>query len=117
VYARNITMKKGGYEFDMVSAGWSISGLKLNVGGMHNLENMVAAIAVAQYLEIDPEKIQKAVENFKGVKRRFEYIIDLESAEKERNNVVFVDDYAHHPVELNALIKGAISLFGKRKCT
>lgn len=117
VYARNIVMKKGGYEFEVVSNSWMISNLKLNIGGMHNVENMVAAIAVAQYLEIDAEKIQKAVESFKGVKRRFEYVIDLERADKERNNVVYIDDYAHHPEELKALIQSAMSLFGKRKCT
>ncbi len=117
VYADNIIMKKGGYEFDVVSQNWSIEGFKLNIGGMHNVENMVAAIAVAQYLEIDADKIKQAVENFKGVKRRFEYVIDLETAEKQRNNVVFIDDYAHHPEELKALIKSAMSLFSKRKCT
>lgn len=117
VYARNIVMKKGGYEFDVVSANWSIENFKLNMGGMHNVENMIAAIAVAQYLEIDADKIKQAVEKFKGVKRRFEYIIDLETAEKEQHNVVFIDDYAHHPEELKALIKSAMSLFGKRKCT
>ncbi len=117
VYAHNIVMKKGGYEFNVVSENWGISNFKLNMGGMHNVENMVAAIAVAQYQEIDADKIKQAVENFKGVKRRFEYVIDLEVAEKERNNVVFVDDYAHHPEELKALIKSAMSLFSKRKCT
>ena len=117
VYAHNIVMKKGGYEFDVISQNWSISNFKLNMGGMHNVENMVAAIAVAQYLEIDADKIKQAVENFKGVKRRFEYVIDLETAEKQRNNVVFIDDYAHHPEELKALIKSAMSLFNKRKCT
>ncbi|MEO7314004.1 MAG: UDP-N-acetylmuramate--L-alanine ligase [Ginsengibacter sp.] len=117
VYAHNIVMKKGGYEFDVISQNWSISNFKLNMGGMHNVENMVASIAVAQYLEIDADKIKQAVENFKGVKRRFEYVIDLETAEKQRNNVVFIDDYAHHPEELKALIKSAMSLFNKRKCT
>ena len=117
VYAQNIRMKKGGYEFEVVSKNWFIPNLKLNIGGMHNVENMVSAIAIAQYLEIDVEKIRKAVESFKGVKRRFEYVIDLERAEKERNNVVFIDDYAHHPEELKALIQSAMSLFGKRKCT
>lgn len=117
VYGENIVMKKGGYEFDVVGEFWSIPDLKLNVGGMHNVENMIAAIAIAQYLEIDTNKIKKAVEGFKGVKRRFEYVIDLNTAEKERNNVVFVDDYAHHPEELKALIKSAKSLFEKRKCT
>ncbi|MEO6682070.1 MAG: UDP-N-acetylmuramate--L-alanine ligase, partial [Ginsengibacter sp.] len=117
VYGRNIMMKKGGYEFDVVSAKWSMENVKLNIGGMHNVENMIAAISIAQYLEIDGEKIQKAVESFRGVKRRFEYVIDLETAEKQRNNVVFIDDYAHHPEELKALINSAMSLFGKRKCT
>ena len=117
VYAGNIVMKKGGYEFDVISKNWSITNFKLNIGGMHNVENMVAAITVAQYLEIDADKIKQAVENFKGVKRRFEYVIDLETAEKQRNNVVFIDDYAHHPEELKALIKSAMSLFSKRKCT
>lgn len=117
VYAQNIVMKKGGYEFDVISESWGISNFKLNIGGMHNVENMVAAIAVAQYLEIDGDKIKQAVESFKGVKRRFEYVIDLETAERQRNNVVFIDDYAHHPEELKALIKSAMSLFSKRKCT
>ena len=45
------------------------------MGGMHNIENMIAAIAVAHYLEIEDEKIRKAVADFKGVKRRFEYIV------------------------------------------
>ena len=117
VYAQNIVMKKGGYEFDVVSATWSIANFKLNMGGMHNVENMIAAIAVAQYLEIDADKIKQAVEKFKGVKRRFEYAIDLERADSDQHNVVFIDDYAHHPEELKALIKSAMSLFGKRKCT
>ena len=117
VYADNIVMKKGGYEFDVISQNWSIINFKLNIGGMHNVENMIAAIAVVQYLEIDADKIKQAVENFKGVKRRFEYVIDLEMAEKQRNNVVFIDDYAHHPEELKALIKSAMSLFSQRKCT
>jgi UDP-N-acetylmuramate--alanine ligase len=117
VYAQNIVMKKGGYEFDVVSKNRVISNFRLNMGGMHNVENMVAAIAIAQHLEIDVDKIKQAVENFKGVRRRFEYVIDLDAAEKLRNNVVFIDDYAHHPEELKALIKSAMSLFGKRKCT
>lgn len=117
VYAQNIVMKQGGYDFDVVSENWVISNFRLNMGGMHNVENMVAAITIAQHLEIDADKIKQAVKSFKGVWRRFEYVIDLETAEKQKNNVVFIDDYAHHPEELKALIKSAMSLFGKRKCT
>ena len=117
VYASNIRMQSGGYEFDVMAADWTIERVKLNMGGMHNVENAVVAIAIAQYLKIEPALIKIAIENFKGVKRRFEYSIPLAEAETRKNNVVFIDDYAHHPEELKALIKSAMALFEKRKCT
>ena len=110
VYARNIRMSKGSYVFDAVVSDEEIEDISLQVGGMHNVENAMAAIAVARSLNIDNEKIRKAVGNFKGVKRRFEYIIN-------NDELVFIDDYAHHPEELRALLKGARSLFRDRKCT
>jgi UDP-N-acetylmuramate--alanine ligase len=89
---------------------WMIDKVRLNMGGMHNVENAVVAITIAHSLGIENEKIKSAVDDFKGVKRRFEYIIKNEKQ-------VFVDDYAHHPEELRALISGAKSLFPKMKCT
>ena len=117
VHASDITMKSGGYEFDVTINEKVFEKVKLNMGGMHNVENAVAAIMVADYLEVDPEKIKESIATFKGVKRRFEYIIDVNKAEKQKNNVVLIDDYAHHPQELNALVRGAKSLFEKRECT
>ena len=117
VFASGIKMKEGGYEFDVITKDWMLDNVKLNMGGMHNVENMVAAIFIAHYLEIEPKKIREAVADFKGVKRRFEYVISLAEAEKSKNNLVFIDDYAHHPEELSALIKSAKSLFSDRKCT
>jgi UDP-N-acetylmuramate--alanine ligase len=110
VYARNIRMMDGGYRFDVRIMDKLIDSVKLNMGGMHNVENAVAAITVASSLEIDDDKIRKAIESFRGVKRRFEYIIKNE-------RLVFIDDYAHHPEELRALINGAKALFRQRKCT
>ena len=110
VYALDIRMKDGSYIFDVVLKDGIIGNVVLNMGGMHNVENAVAAIAVAHHLEIENEKIKAAVESFKGVKRRFEYII-------KRKSFVFIDDYAHHPEELRALISSAKSLFKGRKCT
>lgn len=110
VYADNIRMMNGSYEFDVVIKENRIENVVLHIGGSHNVENAVAAIGVANSLGIDKEKIKAAVEDFKGVKRRFEYII-------KTDKVVFVDDYAHHPEELRALISGAKSLFSERKCT
>ena len=110
IYATHIQMQDGGYMFDLVSPSMHIEGLRLNMGGMHNVENMVAAIAVAGSLNIDPEKIRKAVASFKGVKRRFEYLI-------KQKDLVFIDDYAHHPEELKALINSVKTLFPQKKCT
>jgi UDP-N-acetylmuramate--alanine ligase len=103
-------MKNGSYEFDVMIKDNKLENVVLNMGGMHNVENAVAAIAVASSLEIENEKIRAAVESFKGVKRRFEYII-------KNDRIVFIDDYAHHPEELRALIQGAKTLFRQKKCT
>lgn len=110
VYAANIQLKNGGYEFDVVMKNNMIAGLHLNMGGMHNVENMTAAIAVAGYLNIENEKIRKAVASFKGVKRRFEYVVHTPG-------LIFIDDYAHHPEELKALINSVKTLFPQKKCT
>jgi UDP-N-acetylmuramate--alanine ligase len=94
---------------------WEIKGFELAMGGLHNVENMTAAIAIAKRLKISDEKIKKAVLSFRGVKRRFEYIIEPDQ-ETKKSRAVFIDDYAHHPEELKALITGAKALFSDRKC-
>ncbi len=114
VYAANIQMVKGGYKFDVIQKDTVLAGVLLNMGGMHNVENAIAAIAVAHHLGIDGEKIKEAICSFRGVKRRFEYII---APGANRSGIVMVDDYAHHPEELRALITGAKSLFSGSKCT
>jgi len=120
VYAFNIKMMNGRYEFDVMVKDNKLDDVKLNMGGMHNVENAVAAIAVASSLKIENEKIKAAVESFKGVKRRFEYIIPPSPHSGEgrgEGEAVFIDDYAHHPEELRALITGAKSLFSQKRCT
>ena len=109
-HAENIRMISGSYEFNVVIKEKRIQSVKLNIGGMHNIENAIAAITVASSLHIEEEKIRAAVADFKGVKRRFEYII-------KTGDLVFIDDYAHHPEELRALISGAKSLFSDKTCT
>jgi UDP-N-acetylmuramate--alanine ligase len=108
--ATNIRMMNGSYRFDMMIEKKMIKDLDLHIGGLHNVENAVAAVTVASYLGIEEDKIKKAISSFKGVKRRFEYII-------KNDELVFIDDYAHHPEELRALIHGAKSLFSGQKCT
>jgi UDP-N-acetylmuramate--alanine ligase len=110
VYVTNIEVEKGSYRYDVIHKDWKMKDLLLHMGGLHNIENSIAAITVAKYLKIDDEKIKAAVANFKGVKRRFEYVL------KSKGHTI-IDDYAHHPEELKALISGVRSLFADKKCT
>lgn len=117
-FAFDIKMENGGYHYNVQLPGKTINGLQLNIGGMHNVENSIAAITVADFLQIDAEKIKSAVKEFKGVKRRFEYIIAPKLQQKGGYKYpVFIDDYAHHPEELKALLNSAVNLFKKRKIT
>ncbi|MDO6435484.1 UDP-N-acetylmuramate--L-alanine ligase [Flavitalea sp. BT771] len=109
-YATDVTMHDGSYRFRVVSKDWVLDDVVLHMGGMHNVENATAAIAVAHQLGIEDDKIRAAVEAFRGVKRRFEYVL-------RKDGLVFIDDYAHHPEELRALISGAKGLFPGRRCT
>ena len=109
-FATDITIDQGDYLFSVKTGDWSLERIALPMGGRHNVENATAAIAVAHELGIAGDKIVEAVAAFRGVKRRFEYII-------KQPNRVFIDDYAHHPEELKALISGAKELFGNRRCT
>jgi UDP-N-acetylmuramate--alanine ligase len=118
ISASNIEIDEGGYRFDVKLPDKIISDLKLNVGGLHNVENAVAAIGVAHQLEIEPQKIRAAIADFKGVKRRFEYVIPLRKKQTGSYEYpVFIDDYAHHPEELKTLLKSARSLFPQRRLT
>lgn len=109
-FASDIKVDQGDYLFNVQTGDWQLKNVVLTMGGRHNVENATAAIAVAHRLGIAGDRIIPAVAAFRGVKRRFEYIV------KEPRRV-FIDDYAHHPEELRALISGAKELFGGMKCT
>lgn len=110
VHAADLRAEDGAYVFDIALPGTRLEGIVLHMGGRHNVENTLAAVAVAHDLGIAPDAIRSAVSAFKGVHRRFEYVLRTPS-------VVLVDDYAHHPEELRALISGAKDLFPGRTCT
>ena len=110
IFAKDITVVNGAYCFTAVGPSWQIDELVLNMGGLHNIENALVAIAVAVHLGIEPQKIKVALANFAGVKRRFEYLV-------KTNEQVLIDDYAHHPAELAALISGVRSLYSNQKLT
>lgn len=110
IYTTALEMKSGGYQYNVVGPGWMITGLNLKMGGMHNVENSLVAVAVAKHLGIADDQIRKSLSTFLGVKRRFEYIVN-------NDRHVFIDDYAHHPEELKVLIQGAKAMFPDHKCT
>jgi UDP-N-acetylmuramate--alanine ligase len=110
IYAKDIKVVHGAYHFTVVGPNWQIEELVLNMGGLHNIENALVATSVAVHLGIDSEKIKIALANFAGVKRRFEYLV-------KTSEQVLIDDYAHHPAELAALISGVRSLYSNQKLT
>ena len=110
VSIENLKIEDGAFIFDYVSQSNKIEGLKLFVPGYHNVENMLAAITVAIMLGASNDSIQKAVTSYKGVKRRFEWIINSPELK-------FIDDYAHHPVEIEAFLKSVRDLFPGKKIT
>ncbi|MEY4278473.1 MAG: hypothetical protein RL377_477 [Bacteroidota bacterium] len=107
-HTQDLKVVEGSYHFDIVHPGGIMKDVVLNMGGLHNVENATAAIAIAIGLGIEEQKIKDAVADFKGVKRRFEYKV-------KTANKVLIDDYAHHPEELNALISGVRSLYPNEK--
>jgi len=101
--AFNIRIIDGFYHFDVKTPNGIYEDFTLKHPGKHNVENATAAIAVADYLKIPVDKIKSALENFLGVKRRFN--------RWDIKGKVYIDDYAHHPVELNALTTSLKEMF------
>jgi len=110
IRAENIKIGEGVFVFDYVDENTKIEGLELSLPGFHNIENALAAIRIALLLHIPAQKIKEGIKAYKGVKRRFEFI--FKSATK-----VYIDDYAHHPEELNAFIKSVKALYPSKKLT
>lgn len=118
VFASDVKINEGGYQFSVNLKNTVLSNVELRIGGMHNVENMIAAIAVTHELEVDEAKIKAAVMDYKGVKRRFEYILPpKEQVKGGYIQPVLIDDYAHHPEELRPLLKSVKSLFPQRVVT
>lgn len=108
--AADIRIEKGRFVFDYHGRGQELKGLYMPVPGFHNVENAVAAIAVTLELGLGEEAIRQALASYRGVKRRFEYHLNSPA-------IVFIDDYAHHPEEISALLKSVKALYPDRKVT
>ncbi len=109
-HLQHLQVKDGSYYFTVIGKNWQLSEMVMHMGGLHNIDNILAAITVAKHLGIPDSRIRDAVAAFKGVRRRFEYAL------KNKQHIL-IDDYAHHPEELNALISGVRSIFPEEKLT
>jgi len=110
VYCSQYWVTDGGYLFNVHYFGTEIKGLRLNIGGFHNIENAIAAITIAKELRITDEHIKAALASFKGIKRRFEKVF-------ENAQVTFIDDYAHHPEEIRVFVESVREIYPKKKIT
>jgi UDP-N-acetylmuramate--alanine ligase len=106
--AYNIKIKNGNYIFDVQTPTDIITNLQFGLPGKHNLMNALMALAMAKTFGTQNEDIAKALHSFKGIKRRFSYQIKSE-------NRVYIDDYAHHPTELNAVHQAVSELYPNDK--
>lgn len=108
--ARNIRIEEGQYVYDIKTPSGVIEKVTLGLPGLHNVENSVAAAAVASREGVSDEAIRKALASFRGVRRRFDYQV-------KTKNLVYIDDYAHHPEELRACISSVKQLYPGKKVT
>ena len=108
--AQSITIKNAQLLYNIQSPVESIYAVTLGLSGLHNVENSIAAVAIAQQLGIKGDVIKEALRSFSGVKRRFDYRVKNEQ-------MVYIDDYAHHPEELKATISSVKKLYPDKKVT
>jgi UDP-N-acetylmuramate--alanine ligase len=109
-HIKNINIQNGAYVFDIVTPQEIIEDVQFYLPGRHNLLNGLVAFAMADSIGTPTDRLAKALGTFSGVKRRFSYQIKTE-------DLVFIDDYAHHPTEINALHQAVREMYPKKKVT
>lgn len=106
--AKNIKVKEGAYIFDVKTPTETIENIKINLPGKHNVLNAVAALAMANIFGVPLQVIAEALLTFKGIERRFSYKI-------KTADLVLIDDYAHHPTEINAVVDSVREMYPTKK--
>lgn len=104
----NITIQNGMYVFDVKTPETTLENLQFNLPGRHNLSNALIALAMAVAYGCPHQQLAKALASYKGVKRRFSYHI-------QTDELVFIDDYAHHPEEINAVYQAVREMYPGKK--
>ena len=109
-YTSNLRVENGVYHFDFVAQNGSWNDMIMTYPGLHNIENAVVAIVIAHLLGITETEIREGLKTFEGIRRRFDFHI-------KTDELVYIDDYAHHPREITACIESVKNLFPNRKIT
>lgn len=110
IHTQNLRIAEGAFIFDLVTPTSVITDIQLYTPGFHNVENALAASALALEIGLTADQIRDSFSSFRGVKRRFEYIIN-------RPDKVFIDDYAHHPTEIEAFLTSVKAIYPGRHLT
>ena len=108
--AQNISIENGVYNFDLKAPNTIFKGLKFSIPGKHNLSNAVAAFAMALESGCNEINLRSALETYKGVKRRFSYKL-------KNDDLIFIDDYAHHPKEIDVVWEAVNEIYPNKKTT
>jgi UDP-N-acetylmuramate--alanine ligase len=106
----NVRFEKGNFLMDIQAGRKRIEAISLGIPGWHNAENALAVWAMCEALGLSEAEIRSGMATFRGVKRRFEYIY-------KSDRVIFIDDYAHHPTEINALLHSIRDMYPNKRVT
>ncbi|MEK6493035.1 UDP-N-acetylmuramate--L-alanine ligase [Myroides odoratimimus] len=104
----NISIDNGWYVFDIITPNERIEGVRFGLPGRHNLSNALVAFAMAYNYGVDAKVLVDGLGSFKGVRRRFSYKI-------RRDDLIYIDDYAHHPTEIQAVSQAVHELYSDKK--
>lgn len=110
IHAENIIARPGSFQFDYIGIKAQIKGLELHIPGFHNVENALAAIAIAVDHGLSEEQIRTGIKSFRGVKRRFEI-------HSSAPGHIYIDDYAHHPEEIKACLSSVRAMYPTQRMT
>jgi UDP-N-acetylmuramate--alanine ligase len=106
----DLRYSEGSFFMDVRTPSGHWDKVELGIPGIHNAENALACIALCEFLGLSENIIREGLRSFRGVKRRFEYRV-------RKNDLVYIDDYAHHPTEIKALVSSVRLLYPDKQIT
>jgi UDP-N-acetylmuramate--alanine ligase len=107
-YIPEVSIENGAYVFNVITPRQVLKNLKMQLPGRHNLMNTLTAVSMAESYGVSEENIRNALGSFEGIQRRFSFQINTDE-------LVYIDDYAHHPTEINAVYHAVKELYPNRK--